>query len=134
MEAVLALTHGQGVDIAAEAIGGNGVGIVQALGMVRHNGALALYGDSYAPVKEFCFNRLHEDGLEVRNLNAVHYTKLRSVETMKEAYRAVQRGVFNLDIIFRNSVTYRLAELPEVFKKETESLDQQASLKTLIIP
>ncbi len=132
--AVTELTHGEGVDVAVEAIGGTGIGIVNALGMVRHNGILALYGDNYMPVKEFCFNRFHEDGLEVRNLNAVHYTKLRSIETMREAYRAVQRGVFNLDIIFENSVSYRLSEIDEVFKRETETIDTQASLKTLILP
>ena len=118
-QAVLELTHGEGVDVAVEAIGGTGIGIVQGLGMLRHNGILALYGDNYAPVKEFCFHRFHEDGIEVRNLNAVHYTRLRSVEHMREAYRAVQRGVFNLDIIFENSVQYRLDELPEVFRSET---------------
>ena len=102
--------------------------------MVRHNGILAIYGDNYIPVKEFCFNRFHEDGLEIRNLNAVHYTRLRSIENMREAYRAVQRGVFNLDIIFENSVKYRLDELDSVFKKETVNLEEQSSLKTLIIP
>jgi hypothetical protein len=85
-------------------------------------------------VKEFCFNRFHEDGLEVRNLNAVHYTRLRSVETMREAYRAVQRGVFNLDVVFQNSKTYRLDEIAEVLRIETEKVDRQTSLKTLIIP
>ena len=133
-ERVLELTHGKGVDIAVEAVGGAGAGIVQALGMVRHNGILALYGDNYAPVKEFCFNRFHEDGLEIRNLHAVHYTDLRSVENMREAYRAVQRGVFNLDIILENSVSYKLDELADVFKKEAEALETQTSLKTLIIP
>ncbi len=132
--AVNELTHGEGVDVAVEAVGGTGIGLVQALGMVRHNGILALYGDNYAPVKEFCFHRFHEDGLEVRNLNAVHYTRLRSVENMREAYRAVQRGVFNLDIIFQNSVSYRLDEIAEVFGHEAETLDEQGSLKTLIIP
>jgi len=132
--AVSELTHGEGVDVAVEAIGGTGVGVAQALGMVRHNGILAIYGDNYIPVKEFCFNRFHEDGLEIRNLNAVHYTKLRSVETMKEAYRAVQRGVFNLDIIFEHSKRHRLSEIADVFKMETEAVDKQASLKTLIIP
>ena len=132
--AVSELTHGEGVDVAVEAIGGTGVGVAQALGMVRHNGILAIYGDNYIPVKEFCFNRFHEDGLEIRNLNAVHYTKLRSVETMKEAYRAVQRGVFNLDIIFEHSKSHRLSEIADVFKMETEAVDKQASLKTLIIP
>jgi len=131
---VTELTHGEGVDVAVEAIGGTGIGVVNALGMVRHNGILALYGDNYMPVKEFCFNRFHEDGLEVRNLNAVHYTKLRSIETMKEAYRAVQRGVFNLDIVFAHSIKYRLSEIADVFEKETQLLDQQGSLKTLIIP
>ena len=33
--AVNDLTHGEGVDVAVEAVGGTGVGIVQALGMVR---------------------------------------------------------------------------------------------------
>jgi len=56
------------------------------------------------------------------------------VENMKEAYRAVQRGVFNLDIIFENSVSYRLNEIAEVFKAEAEDLDKQVSLKTLILP
>lgn len=134
VEAVNEITHGKGVDVAVEAVGGTGIGIGQALGMVRHNGILALYGDNYVPVKEFCFNRFHEDGLEVRNLNAVHFTRLRSVENMREAYRAVQRGVFDLDIIFENSLKYRLDEIPEVFEKETESLDRQASLKTIIVP
>jgi hypothetical protein len=86
------------------------------------------------PAKEFCFHRFHEDGLQIRNLNAVHYTKLQSVENMREAYRAVQRGVFNLDIIFEHSVTYRLDEISEVFSKESEDLDTRDSLKTVILP
>jgi L-iditol 2-dehydrogenase len=134
VDVVNEFTHGEGVDVAVEAIGGTGIGIVQALGMVRHNGILAIYGDNYAPIKEFCFNRFHEDGLEVRNLNAVHYTRLRSVENMREAYLAVRRGVFNLDIILKNSVTYELEEIADVFRKETEDIDRQSSLKTLIIP
>ena len=134
VEIVNEVTCGEGVDVAVEAVGGDGVGIVQAIGMVRHNGIVALYGDNYLPVKEFCFHRFHEDGLEIRNLNAVHYTKLRSIENMREAYRAVQRGVFNLEIIFENSVKYRLDEMTDVFKTESEALDRQSSLKTLIIP
>ena len=131
---VLELTDNEGVDVAIEAVGGTGIGIVQALGMVRHNGIMALYGDNYAPVKEFCFHRFHEDGLEIRNLNAMHYTSLRAIENMREAYRAVQRGVFNLNIILENSVRYKLDEIADVFEKEAEALDTQTSLKTLIIP
>jgi L-iditol 2-dehydrogenase len=134
VSAIDELTHGEGVDVAVEAVGGTGIGIVQALGMVRHNGILALYGDNYAPVQEFCFHRFHEDGLEIRNLNGVHYTRLQSIENMREAYRAVQRGVFDLDVIFEHSVTYRLDEIAEVFRQEARDLDTQASLKTLIIP
>ena len=128
------LTQSEGVDVAVEAVGGTGIGIVQALDMVRHNGIMALYGDNYAPVKEFCFHRFHEDGLEIRNLNAVHYTRLRSIEHMREAYRVVQRGVFNLDIIFENSVKYRLDQIADVFSQEAAALDKQNSLKTIIIP
>lgn len=128
------LTDGAGVDVAAEAVGGTGIGLVQALKMVRHNGILALYGDNYAPVPSFCFHRFHEDGLEIRNLNAVHYTRLRSIENMREAYTAVQRGVFNLDIILENSVRYRLDEIADVFAAEADALDTQASLKTIILP
>jgi len=131
---VLELTHGAGVDVAVEAIGGTGIGIVQTLGQVRHNGIMALYGDNYIPVKEFCFNRFHEDGLEIRNLNAVHHTRLSSVENMREAYRAVERGVFNTDIIFENSVNYKLDDIADVFEKESQALDKQSSLKTLIVP
>jgi threonine dehydrogenase-like Zn-dependent dehydrogenase len=134
VELINDLTHGEGVDVAVEAVGGTGIGLVQALGMVRHNGILALYGDNYAPVKEFCFHRFHEDGLEIRNLNAVHYTRLRSIEHMREAYRVVQRGVFNLDIIFENSVKYPLAQIADVFSQEAAALDKQSSLKTIIIP
>ncbi|MBX3000350.1 MAG: zinc-binding dehydrogenase [Caldilineaceae bacterium] len=132
--AVNEITSGEGVDVAVEAIGGTGIGIKQAVGMVRHNGIVALYGDNYAPVDSFCFHRFHEDGLEIRNLNAVHYTRLRSVENMREAYRAVERGVFNLDIIFENSVRYRLDQIVDVFAAENAEVEEQASLKTLIIP
>ncbi len=134
VEAVNDLTRGEGVDIAVDAIGGTGIGTQQALDMVAHNGTLAIYGDNYAPVKEFCFHRFHEDGLTVRNLNAMHYTRLRSVENAREAYRAVQRGVFDMDIILRNSDRYRLDDIADVFAREAEALDTQASLKTLIIP
>jgi len=132
--AVDELTCGAGVDVAVDAVGGTGVGLQQALGMVGHNGILALYGDNYAPVKEFCFHRFHEDGLEVRNLNAVHYTKLRSIEHMREAYRVVERGVFDLDIILENSTRHRLADLPAVFQAEAAAGGEQGSLKTMITP
>ena len=134
VQKVLEITDGEGVDVAVEAVGGTGIGLKQTLDMVRHNGIIAMYGDNYKPVDDFCFHRFHEDGLEIRNLNGVHYTQLQSVENMREAYRAVERGVFNLDIIFENSVTYRLDEIGEVFKKETKDIDKQSSLKTLIIP
>jgi L-iditol 2-dehydrogenase len=132
--AVDELTGGAGVDVAVEAVGGTGIGIRQAVAMARHNGIVALYGDSYAPVDAFCFHRFHEDGLEIRNLNAVHHTRLQSVENMREAYQAVSRGVFDLDIILANSVRYPLAEIDAVFGREAKDLDTQGSLKTIILP
>ena len=134
LEVINDVTHGVGVDVSAEAVGGTGIGIVQALNMVRHNGIIALYGDSYAPVSSFCFHRFHEDGLEIRNLNAVHYTQLRSIENMREAYTAVRRGVFDVAVILENSVTYKLDDLAGVFADEAEALDMQTSLKTIILP
>jgi len=131
---VIELTDGEGVDVAVDAVGGTGIGIVQALGMVAHNGLLDLYGDNYAPIKEFCFHRLHEDAIEMRSLSPVHFTGLRSVENMREAYLAIQRGVFDLSMILNNSERYRLDEIAEVFEREASSLDEQTSLKTLIFP
>ena len=134
MEAVLEITHGEGVDVAVEAVGGTGIGIVQSLGVVKHNGIMSLYGDNYVPVKDFCFHRFHEDGLEIRNLNAVHHTRLQAIENMREAYRAVQRGVFNIDIILEHSASYKLEDIDRVFVEESAAPDKQTSLKTLIIP
>jgi L-iditol 2-dehydrogenase len=134
VEAVNEITQGEGVDVAIEAVGGTGVGLVQALRMVRHNGILGLYGDNYAPINDLCLHRLHEDGLEVRNLNAVHYTHLQSIENMREAYRAVQRGVFDLDVILEHSVRHTLDQLPEVFEREAAALDTQESIKTIVVP
>ena len=132
-EVVMEITHGEGVDVAVEAVGGKGDGIKQALNLVRHNGILSLYGDNYAPVSDFCFHRFHEDGLEVLNLNAVHYNYFRSILHMREAYRLIERGVFNIDIILENSEKYRLDQIEEAFKKEVEP-ENQHSIKTLIIP
>ncbi|WP_251329713.1 zinc-dependent alcohol dehydrogenase [Haloplanus pelagicus] len=134
VERVDELTDDEGVDVAVEAVGGTGIGIKQALGMVAHNGVLALYGDNYEPIEEFCFHRFHEDGLEVQNLNAMHYTELQAVEYAREAYRAVERDVFDVQTILDNSARYSLDELPSVFEGETECADEQESLKTLIIP
>ncbi len=134
VEVVNDLTHGEGVDVAVEAVGGDGIGIVQALRMVRHNGIVSIYGDTYTPIKELALHRVHEDALEIRSLAGVHVTKLRSIENMREAYRAVQRGVFNLDIIFKNSVHYTLDQIADVFAQETASPEKQDSLKTVILP
>ncbi|MFW6385343.1 MAG: zinc-dependent alcohol dehydrogenase, partial [Halodesulfurarchaeum sp.] len=103
VERVDELTDYEGVDVAVEAVGGTGIGMKQALGMVAHNGVLALYGDNYAPVDEFCFHRFHEDALEVQNLAPVHHTQLQSVENMREGMRTVERGVFDVDVILDNS-------------------------------
>jgi threonine dehydrogenase-like Zn-dependent dehydrogenase len=127
------ITNGEGADVSVEAVGGRGRGLKQCLDMVKHNGIMALYGDNYAPIDQFCFHRFHEDGLEVRNLNAVHYTHLRSIENMREAYRAVQRGVFDIDIIFENSVSHSMDDIATVFEQEN-AVAHQSSLKTLIIP
>lgn len=42
-------------------------------------------------------------------------------------------GVFNLDIIFENSVTHSMDDIATVFEQENAA-DHQSSLKTLIIP
>ncbi|MFB6112818.1 MAG: zinc-binding dehydrogenase [Halodesulfurarchaeum sp.] len=134
VELVDELTDYDGVDVAVEAVGGTGIGIKQALGMVAHNGVLALYGDNYAPIDDFCFHKFHEDALTVQNLAPMHYTQLQSIENAREAYRAVERGIFDVDVILEHSESYSLDELPEVFEKEAESTAAQTSLKTIIEP
>ena len=53
---------------------------------------------------------------------------------MREAYRAVQRGAFDLEVVLENSVKHKLSEIGEVFKKETADPENQSSLKTIIVP
>lgn len=134
VERVDEATDGLGVDVAVEAAGGTGQGIKQANDMVAHNGTLALYGDNYAPVDDFCFHKFHEDALDVQNLAPMHYTKLREVEHAREAYRTVARDVFDLDVVLEHSDRYDLAELPAVFEREASSPEAQESLKTIITP
>ncbi len=49
------LTKGEGVDVAVVVIGGIGIGLVQAHGMVGYSIRLALYGNNYGSIKDFCF-------------------------------------------------------------------------------
>ncbi len=130
------LTDDEGTDVACDCVGGTGIGVKQALDQVKHNGILALYGDNYTQFPNFCFNRFHEDGLEIRTLNAMHYNELRSIMNCYEAYRAQVRGVFDelWPIVWENSQTYKLDQITEVFQKESEKLDQQSSVKTVIRP
>ena len=130
------LTDDEGVDVACDCVGGTGIGVKQSLDQVRHNGTLALYGDNYAKYPDFSFNRFHEDGLQIRNLNAMHYNELSSIMNCYEAYRAQVRGVFDevWPIVWENSSTHALNEIAEVFSDESKSLDQQASIKTVIKP
>ena len=128
------ITDDRGVDVAVDAVGGTGIGIEQALNMVAHNGTLALYGDNYIPIDEFCFHQFHEDALNVQNLAPMHYTKLRDVEHAREAFRVVERGTFDIETILEHSDRYTLDEIDEVFAMEDESKESQGSLKTLIIP
>lgn len=130
---IMEMTKGEGVDVAIEAVGGNGEGIKQALRLVKHSGIIDLYGDNYATVNDFCFHRFHEDALKINNLNAVHYNRLRSIEYMREAYRVIDRNIFNIDIILKNSETYPLEKIGQVFNKEKDESDQK-SLKTFIKP
>lgn len=130
------ITDDEGVDVATDNVGGTGIGIKQALDQVKHNGILALYGDNYAPFPNFPFNRFHEDGLEIRTLNAVHYNELQNVMNVNEAYRAAARGVFDefWPILWENSANYKLDEIAEVFTKESEDLEAQDSIKTTFTP
>jgi hypothetical protein len=53
---------------------------------------------------------------------------------MREAYRAIERGVFDLDVVFEHSARHSLDEIAEVFATEAQSADVQSSLKTFIAP
>jgi threonine dehydrogenase-like Zn-dependent dehydrogenase len=111
------ITNGENVGVSVEAIGGRGQSLKQCHNMVRHNRIMALCGDNYAPTDQFCFHRFHEDGPKIRNLNAVHYTHLRKIENIGEAYRAV----FDVDIILENYVSHNLDDIDTVFEQKTLS-------------
>jgi len=134
VERVNAITDREGVDVAIESAGGEGIGIVQSLGEVKHNGIIALYGDNYAPVRDFSFHRFHEDGLSIRNLNPAHHTKLFMIDAFKQGFRAVKRAVYDVETVLENSRKYRLEDLPDVFEKESSNLEGQESMKTMIYP
>ncbi len=136
VDRVNAITDGEGVDVATENVGGTGIGIKQALDQVKHNGLLALYGDTYVPVPEFHFHRVHEDGLRIRPLNAVHYNELQNIQNLNEAYRAQRRGVFDevWPLIWAHSSHHRLDDIADVFAQEAEDLEKQGSIKTTFTP
>ncbi len=136
VEKVNAITDNEGVDVATDNVGGTGIGIRQALDQVKHNGILVIYGDNYAPFPSFPFHRFHEDGLEIRNLNAVHYNELQNIINVNEAYRAAARGAFDefWPILWENSARYKLDEIAEVFANEAENLETQGSIKTIFTP
>jgi threonine dehydrogenase-like Zn-dependent dehydrogenase len=130
------ITDGEGVDVATENVGGTAIGIKQAVDQVRHNGIVALYGDNYVPFPNFHFHRFHEDGLDIRPLNAVHYNELQNVMNLNEAYRAAERGVFDefWPLLWENSANYKLDQIADVFEDEAQNIEAQTSIKTRFTP
>ena len=78
-----------------------------------------------------------EGSLKLSNVNgwiqvSTHNSQTIYIEATKIARKPSDQK--NLDIIFEHSVTYTLDDIADVFGKESEDLDTQGSLKTVIMP
>jgi threonine dehydrogenase-like Zn-dependent dehydrogenase len=82
-------------------------------------------------MKPFMVNmfRWHEDCLNIVHTCLIHRTREETVVGVREAFRLVSKGLFNIMPLINRK--YRLSEIEEAFQKEQ---DDRGSVKTLIIP
>ncbi len=127
IDVMMDLTDGRGADVVVEA-SGSGDGLNTASAIVRHNGTIPIYSHYMKP---FMVNmhRWHEDCLNIINTCLIHRTREEVVVGVREAFRLVERGVFNIKPLI--SRRCRLSEIADAFTKEMED---QTSVKTVIIP
>jgi len=126
-DSVMDLTDGRGADLVVEA-SGSGDGLNTASEIVRHNGTIAIYSHYMKPFMAN-MHRWHGDCINVINTCLMHRTREEAVVGVREAFRLVKKGIFNIKSLI--SREYPLSEIAEAFRKETED---RTSVKTVIIP
>jgi len=127
VERVMALTDGRGADVVVEA-SGSGDGLNMASAIVRHNGTICVYSHYMKPLT-VNMHRWHEDCLNIVHTCLTHRTREEMVVGVREAFRLVKKGLFNVKPLLNRS--YRLSEIADAFNKE---MVDPGSVKTLILP
>lgn len=121
------VTGGRGADVVVEA-SGSGDGLNLASSIVRHNGTIAIYSHYMKPFTVNMY-RWHEDCLNVINTCLVHRTREEAAVGVREAFRLIRKGVFNINPLINRR--YSLSEIADAFKKEMED---RTSIKSVVIP
>ena len=128
LEAIVTdLTDNRGVDLVAEA-SGSGAGLNTASSILRRNGTIAIYSHYMKP---FIVNmyRWHEDAFKIIHTCLTHRTREEMVVGVREAYRLVQQGLFDITPLLTRS--FSLSAISEAFDQE---IQDPTSIKTIISP
>lgn len=128
LEAVVTdLTDNRGVDLVAEA-SGSGAGLNTASTILRRNGTIAIYSHYMKPFMVNMY-RWHEDAFKVIHTCLMHRTREEMVVGVREAYRLVQQGLFDITPLLTRS--FSLSAISEAFDQEVQD---PRSIKTIISP
>ncbi len=121
------LTDNRGVDLVAEA-SGSGSGLNTASKILRRNGTIAIYSHYMKPFMVNMY-RWHEDAFKIIHTCLMHRTREEMVVGVREAYRLVQQGLFDISPLLTRS--FSLNALIEAFDQEVQD---PRSVKTVITP
>lgn len=121
------LTDNRGVDLVAEA-SGSGSGLNTASKILRRNGTIAIYSHYMKPFMVNMY-RWHEDAFKIIHTCLMHRTREEMVVGVREAYRLVQQGLFDISPLLTRS--FSLNALIEAFDQE---IQDPRSVKTVITP
>jgi len=127
LNVIMDFTDGRGVDLVVEA-SGSGQGLNTASRILRHNGTIAIYSHYMKPFIVDMY-RWHEDSFQILQTCLIHRTQEEMVVDVREAFRLVKKGIFNIKPLINRK--YNLSEIEEAFERE---LSDRASVKTAITP
>jgi L-iditol 2-dehydrogenase len=121
------LTDNRGVDLVAEA-SGSGAGLNTASAILRRNGTIAIYSHYMKPFMVNMY-RWHEDAFKIIHTCLMHRTREEMVVGVREAYRLIRQGFFNISPLLTRS--YSLSAIHEAFHREVQD---PRSVKTIVSP